>query len=245
MATPLSIGPHPNHLPEGEGTVERSAATLCAPKPPLSALRNFIRQPAAAPVERCQLCSAPIATEHSHLVEIKDRQILCSCEACALLFDGREGTPYRRVPRDARQLADFHLTDVQWDSLLIPINMAFFFYSTPAQRVIAVYPSPGGATESLLTLDAWTDLVAANPALAKMQPDIEALLVKRLSLGRGGNQTDNREEYFVTPIDKCYELTGLIRKHWRGFTGGTEVWNAIDKFFARLRAAAAPPRAGG
>jgi hypothetical protein len=241
MITPTSTRPHPNPLPQGERTAGVATATDPSPKPPLGALRNFIRNPVAAVrLERCQLCSAPIAAEHSHLVEIKNRQIVCACEACAVLFDGREGTPYRRVPRDARQLADFQLTDAQWDSLLIPINMAFFFHSTLAGRVIAIYPSPAGATESLLTLEAWGDLVAANPALANLQPDVEALLVKRLSLGRGGDSTDNRGEYFVTPIDKCYELTGLIRKHWRGFTGGTEVWTAIDNFFARLRAAAAP-----
>lgn len=139
------------------------------------------------------------------------------------------------MPRDARQLADFQLTDAQWDSLLIPINMAFFFHSTPAGHVMAVYPSPAGATESLLTLESWADLVAANPLLGQMRPDVEALLVKRLAIGHVGNSGQSEAEYFLAPIDKCYELTGLIRKHWRGFTGGTEVWNAIDDFFARLR----------
>ena len=36
-----------------------------------------------------------------------------------------------------------------------------------------------GPTESLLELDAWQALEAANPVLAQMEPDVEALLVNR------------------------------------------------------------------
>jgi hypothetical protein len=43
-------------------------------------------------------------------------------------------------------------------------------------------------------------------------------------------------EYFVVPIDVCYRLVGLIRIHWRGLSGGTEVWQEIGKFFTELRA---------
>jgi hypothetical protein len=43
------------------------------------------------------------------------------------------------------------MTDAQWDSLLVPISMALFFFSTPANKVVALYPSPAGPTESLLT----------------------------------------------------------------------------------------------
>ncbi len=49
----------------------------------------------------------------------------------------------------------------------------------------AYYPSPMGATESLLRLEAWKELEAANPVLATLEPDVEALLVDRRS-GRGG-----------------------------------------------------------
>jgi hypothetical protein len=36
------------------------------------------------------------------------------------------------------------------------------------------------------------------------------------------------------PIDDPYRLVGLIRRTWRGFTGGTEVWQAIRAFFEEL-----------
>jgi hypothetical protein len=36
------------------------------------------------------------------------------------------------------------------------------------------------------------------------------------------------------PIDECYRLVGLIRLNWRGLSGGSEVWEEVDKFFEQL-----------
>ena len=47
----------------------------------------------------------------------------------------------------------------------------------------AVYPSPAGATESLLPLETWDQIVAENPDLQSMEADVEALLVNRLGAG--------------------------------------------------------------
>jgi len=158
----------------------------------------------------------------------------CACDACAMLFSGRAGTKYRRVPRDIRLLSNFRITDAEWDSLLIPINLAFFFQNSLDSRVSALYPSPAGATESLLPLEAWTGIVQSNPILNKMEPDVEALLVNRVGLARGVSAA----EYYIVPIDACYKLVGLIRIHWRGLSGGTEVWKEIGDFFTQLRARA-------
>src|SRR4051794_37593644 len=87
-------------------------------------LRQFVR--ARAPVERCELCSAELAPEHQHLIEPASRQLSCCCDACAILFSGHADGHYRRVPRRIEFLADLRMTDAQWDSLLIPIGMAFF-----------------------------------------------------------------------------------------------------------------------
>lgn len=172
---------------------------------------------------------------HQHLVDPATRQLVCSCDACAVLFSSQEGARFRRVPRDARALDRFHMTEGQWDSLGIPIGLAYFFRSTPQAQVVAFYPSPAGATESLLSLERWNDIVAENPSLVRMEPDVEALLVNRVS--RPGRPSPS---YFIVPIDSCYRLVGLIRKHWRGFTGGTEVWQEVDGFFDRLQATAQP-----
>jgi hypothetical protein len=148
-----------------------------------------------------------------------------------MLFSGQAGTKYKRVPRDIRLLADFQLTDAEWDGLLIPINLAFFFQNSIDSRVSALYPSPAGATESLLPLEAWSSIVQANPALNQLEADVEALLVNRVGQARGTAAA----EYYIVPIDACYKLVGLIRIHWRGLSGGTEVWQEIGNFFTDLR----------
>lgn len=191
---------------------------------PWAALRRFAQPPAT--VERCEFCSAELPPDHEHVVEPANRRLLCACQACAILFEHDAGTKYRRVPRQGRYLSNFHLTDVQWNRLDVPIGLAFFLYSTPAARVVAIYPSPAGPTESLLDLDCWNEIAEQNPAVRDMTPDAEALLVNRLRMNR---------DYFVAPIDECYKLIGLIRMHWRGITGGAEVRQEIDRFYAGLK----------
>ena len=152
---------------------------------------------------------------------------MCACQACKILFDRREAGAghYRLVPDRRLRIDDFRLEDAGWDDLRIPVEMAFFFYSTRDERVSAFYPSPAGPTESLLRLDAWEDLERANPVLQSLEPDVEALLVNR---ARGAR------EYYIVPIEDPYRLVALIRSRWRGLTGGQEVWEEIESFFARL-----------
>ena len=153
--------------------------------------------------------------------------LICACDACAILFDGQAGSTYTRVPRRVLFLRDFQLSDAQWDSLMVPIEMAFFFKSTPQGKVVALYPSPAGPTESLLPLNTWADLVEMNPELNEMEPDVTALLVNRVGHVRGAAPA----EYFLVPIDECYKLVGLIRTYWKGLSEGTEVWREIGAFF--------------
>ncbi|MGA2133273.1 MAG: DUF5947 family protein [Bryobacteraceae bacterium] len=196
---------------------------------PIDVLRRFAGKPRAH--ECCDLCGAELAVEHPHLVEPSARKLHCTCPACALLFSSQSGSRYKRVPRRVRYLADFRLTDAQWEGLMIPINMAFFFKSSVDGRVIALYPSPAGATESQLPLETWADLADENPPLGDIEPDVEALLVNRLGFTRGFSVP----EYYLLPIDECYKLVWLIRTHWRGLSGGTEVWKQLQQYFAGLQ----------
>jgi hypothetical protein len=148
--------------------------------------------------------------------------------ACAILFCDQGNQRFRRVPRRCDVLHDFRLDDSTWESFLIPINLAFFFRHSAHERVVAMYPSPAGATESLLELDTWDELGEANPILRQFAPDIEALLVNRVGSSR---------DYYRVSIDRCYELVGLIRLRWRGLSGGNTVWEEIAKFFQKLQAA--------
>ena len=173
--------------------------------------------------EACELCGAPLASTHTHLAA--GRRLVCACEGCAFLLDHGEQGRYLRVPARARSLPEVRLGDESWEALCIPIGLAFFLRSSTEERVIALYPGPGGATECALSLEAWRRIQVDNPALENLLPDVEALLVDR----RCG-----RERCLVVPIDRCYELVGLIRTRWRGLSGGTEVDEAIDAFFETL-----------
>lgn len=193
-------------------------------------LRQFVRRPSS--LESCEMCSQQLAVAHQHLLDPVSRKLTCACDACAILFSSQGQTKFKRVPRRIRFLPDFRMTDSQWDGLMMPINMAFFFKSTPQSRVIALYPSPAGATESLLSLDSWDEIELANPVLLEMEADVEALLVNRIGHARGFSDP----EYYVAPIDQCFRLVGLIRSRWQGLSGGTEVWRQIGQFFSDLKA---------
>lgn len=191
----------------------------------LDLLRRFVR-PRSVAVEQCDLCSVELGPYHPHLVEPATRRLVCACQACAILFSGAADTKYRRVPERIQYLPNFELSDAQWEGLAIPINMAFFFQSSAAGKVIVLYPSPAGATESLLDFESWQEIVACNPVLQDMAPDTEALLV---------NRVQKTPQYFIVPIDQCYRLVGLIRMKWKGLSGGAEVWEAINGFFTEMK----------
>ncbi len=187
---------------------------------PVAALRRFVRP--REPEEKCDACGAVVPAEHIHQFDPATRRIRCACDSCAILYSA----VYREIPRVVSPLPTFRISDAQWDDLMIPISLAFFSFQTPANRVVALYPGPAGATESSLRLDAWEEIAAANPELERMQPDVEALLVNRVGAKR---------EYFLVPIDECYKLVGIIRLRWRGLSGGALVWGEIERFFDGLR----------
>jgi hypothetical protein len=197
-----------------------------------SKLRQVVRSTAArreAAIERCELCGELIPPDHRHLLDMSNRELMCACRACKILFDkgAAGGGHYRLVPDRRLRLTDFEMDDVRWEELRLPVDMAFFFHRSDAGRVVAYYPSPAGPTESLLELDAWEQLEGTNPVLSTLEPDVEALLVNR---SRGARQ------YFVVPIEDPYALVGLIRTRWRGLTGGRELWEEIESFFEGLSA---------
>jgi hypothetical protein len=191
-------------------------------------LQRFVRR--NNPEERCELCGAAVASEHEHLLEVNRRKLICACSACGILFSGQSGQRYKRVPARVRFLPDFRMSDAQWDGLLVPINMAFFVENSAAGKMMAAYPSPAGATESELPLDTWQDIVRENPLLHAMQPDVEALLVNRLGASRGFPMN----QYYLLPIDQCFKLVGLVRLHWKGLSGGEEMWRELQQYFAAL-----------
>jgi len=188
-----------------------------------ASLKALVRKPQEKS-EHCELCAATLDADHQHLLELAKGQVVCSCGPCSILFGSDSRQRFRRIPRDVQRLDGFQLDDHEWESLLIPIKLAYFVHSTAAGKVVANYPSPGGAMESSLDLEYWSAIAERNPVLNKFAPDVEALLANRISTPR----------YYRAPIDQCFRLVGLIRTHWRGLSGGEQVWTEIDRFFARL-----------
>jgi hypothetical protein len=192
------------------------------------AMLQAMLQKRPPPGERCDYCATPLEHEHSHLIELAERRILCACRPCYIVFQpaGAAQGKYRAIPTRYQQIANFALGDAQWDALQVPIGLAFFFFNSLEQRTVAFYPSPAGATESLLPLETWGEITAQYADLASIEPDVEAILIQR-----------NREvsRAFIVPIDSAYELVGLIRTSWKGFDGGQEAHAKIAGYFERVR----------
>lgn len=194
-----------------------------------ASLRRFA-QPGAA-VERCQLCAVELPQEHEHLVDPAHRQLLCACEACALLFPDDGTARYRRVGKDVYAIAKLDISEAHWNRLEIPIGLCFIFRSSADDRVVAVYPSPAGPTESPVEAAAFDALAAKNPMVGAMRRDTQALLLYHVN-GAG--------KQYLAPIDQCYALVGLIRCHWHGISGGAEARQVIKAFFEQLDRRARP-----
>ena len=202
---------------------------------------------AAQGTERCEMCRDVLSERHGHVVDLEKRSLSCTCRACYLLFthEGAAGGRYRAVPEDVYHDPGRPLTDADWNELQIPVAMAFFFYNSALGRVVAGYPSPGGATECELDLAAWDRLAAAHPLLGTLAPDVEAIFVNRTEAGRvgpGGPPRPENSEYevFLIPVDECYSLVGELRMKWQGFDGGAEARAALAAFLAGLRRRAVP-----
>jgi hypothetical protein len=68
--------------------------------------------------------------------------------------------------------------------------------------------------------------VSGAAALAGLEPQVEALLI---------NNTGGRREAWIVPVDDCYRLVAIVRREWRGLTGGDRVRPGIEGFFDELR----------
>ncbi|MDI3424040.1 DUF5947 family protein [Streptomyces luteolus] len=190
-------------------------------------LRRFT-EPRPPEPERCELCGAPLTEAgHRHLVDTDKRALACACTPCALLFErsGAGGGHFRTVPD--RYLADagHRLDPGAWEQLQIPVSVAFFFRNAALDRLVALYPSPAGATESELDPATWQSVLGGSRLAGLLEPDVEALLLRR---------TDDTTECYLVPIDICYELVGRMRLLWHGFDGGAEARADLQAFFTHV-----------
>ncbi|MDX8034923.1 DUF5947 family protein [Lentzea sp. BCCO 10_0856] len=182
-------------------------------------------------VERCEMCSTPVASRHGHVVDVRRRALMCSCRACFLLFtrNTMHRTRYRAVPERYLRDPQRPVTAVEWEELGIPVGAAFLLRTDTGITVF--YPSPAGATERPLDTGVWNGLAEAHPLLTTAEPDVEAILFRR---------TENSVDCFLVPIDVCYRLVGTVRLYWTGLDGGDQLHEHIDALFAEIRDKARP-----
>src|SRR6202022_3832823 len=187
-----------------------------------------VPQPAG---ERCEMCAEPIADEHQHLVNVEGRQLMCVCRGCYLLFtDTTADLRYRAIPDRYLTFPDFALDRREWETLQIPVGLAFFFRNTALGRTVAFYPGPAGATESELDLSAWNNIRDADTRVNMLADDTEALIVRVPDDGAAA------PEGYLGPIHACYEFVGRLRMLWHGFDGGQEVREFIADYFNQVAA---------
>jgi Family of unknown function (DUF5947) len=202
----------------------------------IAGLRRMARGQSAAPPgsgasaadEQCEVCGSGLSADHRHMLDVSERRILCACEPCIAMKAGIGS--YRRVGTRVLWLGEFDLQDDLWARMQIPIGLAFFMHSSTVGGIVSLYPSPAGATESELDLAAWDELSEANPILAGLEPDVEALIVDR---------TSEPSRYAIAPIDECYRLVGMVKANWEGISGGDAIERTVPGFFDELRERAA------
>ncbi len=177
----------------------------------------------AAEDERCEFCGALLPEPHRHVLDLAADDLRCACQACGLLFerDAAAQGQYRLVRRRRLRLP----AAAQRDDLGVPVGLAFFVIREDG-TVLARYPSPVSATAWECDEAMWTRLRGHWPQLDGMARSVEALLV---------NTVRDRCEFWIVPIEDCYRLVAVVRQHWKGLSGGQDVWPAVDRFFAELK----------
>ncbi|MEU5474974.1 DUF5947 family protein [Streptomyces lydicus] len=216
-------------------TAPLTAHTRLGPSAAHRGLRRF-RAPKPPTPERCELCGVVLAEHnHRHLVDTRNRALACACTPCALLFDrpGAGTGQFRTVPDRYLVDAGHSLDEAAWDLLQIPVGVAFFLRNSALDRLVALYPSPAGATESELDPATWQTVLDGSRLPALLRPDVEALLLRR---------AEGRIDCYLVPVDACYELVGRMRLLWHGFDGGAEARAALNDFFTTVARRARAPK---
>ena len=126
---------------------------------------------------------------------------------------------YRPAGNRTLWLPELDVPDDLWASFQIPIGLAFFMDSTVTGCVVAMYPSPAGATEIELHFESWRRMRELNPVLSGLEPDIEGLIVNRLVGSAGVRDRADRPLLRADGSDQD-ELGGDLGRPRRRGRGG-------------------------
>ncbi|WP_199431956.1 DUF5947 family protein [Qaidamihabitans albus] len=188
------------------------------------ALERVIRRAGARraeAAEHCDLCSVPVSPAHRHILDTENGELMCACPACWLLFDrdAASNGHYRQVPQ--RRL---RIEPVPTEALGVPVGLAFFVVRDDG-TALAHYPSPMGPTRWEVDQEVWRELAERRAELRGLEANVEALLV---------NTARGRQQHWLVPIDDCFRLVAVVRREWKGLSGGSTVWPEIERFFSEL-----------
>jgi hypothetical protein len=187
----------------------------------LRALERFVRPTP----ERCQRCESALSARHRHAFDDAERSLVCICAACAQFESGAPGR-FRLVPEAARGASSWTPDDAAWRALGVPKGLVFFVYHSARACWVAHLPTPFGAMQASISLDAAAALAAGNTLVRGIEPDVEALLVRHWR-GRPC-------QCYAVPIDICYELVAIMRGKFRGCNGRHAIEEKVAEFFADL-----------
>jgi len=175
-----------------------AALDLCGLDPQHSAMSDAAMSVSAvslSPRPACEVCGGAIGSNHDHAADLTGRHLLCVCRPCHLGLNdtGR----YRSLPEHVEQIADLAEQPGWWIDLALPVELVFFIRSAATGALTAFYPGAAGVVESTLAVEELPVSVA---------DDVEAILVRNSA----------RFEAWRLPVDRCYELAGLLKHGPRG-----------------------------
>ena len=156
---------------------------------------------------------------------------MCACRGCYLLFtaEGAGGGRFRAVPDRYRRVPRLRAHAGAVGRAADPGERGVLLRQLDARPGRRVLPEPGGATESLLPLDAWDELVAANPELA----DAASPTSRRSSSApTAAPARPSASSCRSTPATSWSASCGGCGA---ASTAGSEAHDALDAFFAGVR----------
>jgi len=189
-------------------------------------------------VERCELCASPVAMEHSHLVDLHKRRLVCCCEACGSLFevplDGGKSQElalarFKRVSTRWKKLGDVVMGRELAAELCLPVGLVFLMCSSPSGKAVGLFPGPLGIAEAEISDDGWAGVLERWSALQEMAADVEAIMLVNM------RNVDEAGVYLV-PIDACFSLAGRLQGSSKGLDGGAEAGKVVADFVRELTA---------
>ena len=191
-------------------------------------LRRFLA-PAPPRPERCELCGEAVPEEPpapgGHRRGARWRAPAPAARCCSTARRRRAAAGSAASRTATWSTAGRVSTRRPGRALSIPVGMAFFFHNSALDRLVALYPSPAGATESELDPAELAGGLRRHPRWPRCcEPDVEALLVRA--------RPARNDACFLVPDRRLLRTGGPDAAALAGLRRRTEARDALAEFFA-------------